>query len=446
MALGGLEYATAPINAPLHTIVGKPIAENIEAAGVPRPYAELAGNIAEAGATMALPVPKGIPRFGAAGKIAEAAVPTVEELKAAATKGFKSPEVEQLVVKPSALQGWAQQLKTQLTDIGADDVNANKVWQVLDKLDKAPADSFVTGKNLKSLRESFAGLATPEPAMAAKTRNPLAATMVIHSLDDFVGAIPKGDILRGDPAKVAAIWNEARGNYAAAMRSEKIGGAVENAELQAGSAHSGQNIDNATRQQIKAILKNPKARRGYSDEELAQMRRIVVGAFTGDAARYVANLAGKGGGLGAVAAASAGAYSGGQVGGPIGAIIGGATPIIGYAFGKLSNAITAKEVAKLDTLIRSRSPLGAQLKGPLQDWSKAAVALEGSPTPRNMAKVMLASTNLANNLKDAGIAVAAEDIIQSIQGPTPAEAKKGDKEIPRITVHPAQRPAGQEQQ
>ena len=57
VALGGLGYVTAPINAPLHTIVGEPVEK---ATGSP-----LAGSLAEAGAGFALPVPHGLPRGAA---------------------------------------------------------------------------------------------------------------------------------------------------------------------------------------------------------------------------------------------------------------------------------------------------------------------------------------------------------------------------------------------
>jgi hypothetical protein len=57
VALGGLGYATAPISAPIHTIVGEPI-EHLT--GSP-----LLGSLAEAGAGFVLPVPKGLPRGAA---------------------------------------------------------------------------------------------------------------------------------------------------------------------------------------------------------------------------------------------------------------------------------------------------------------------------------------------------------------------------------------------
>lgn len=421
--VGALDYLTAPINAPIHSIVGKPI-ENVTGS-------KEAGNLADLAASVLLPVPKGIPRLGGAAATAEKAAPTVHELDAAAKAGFQNPAVTELSLKPSAMKTWADGVRTSLTDAGIDENLAPKTWSVLKGLDSAPGNAIVTGKNLQSLRRVL-GRAAGLPDATERS----AAQRGINALDNFIaGGIPQDAILRGDPAKAAAAWNDARGNYAAARRSEKVSDAVENAELQAGSAHSGQNIDNATRQKIKAILANPKARRGYSGDELRQMKRVVMGTFTGDAARFVSNIFGKGGGLGALAASATGAATGAKLYGLQGAALGAAAPVIGFGFAELSNAITAREIGKLQTLIRSRSPLAQQMKGPLESWGKTVQAFEKSRTPQNVARLVLASRNLANNLKDAGIVTSTESLIGSLQGPTPTEASpeaKGDK-LPAAT-------------
>ena len=65
MGLGGLEYVTAPINAPIHSLVGEPIA-NVTGS-------DTAGNLADLAASILLPIPKGMPRLsGGAAKTAEA--------------------------------------------------------------------------------------------------------------------------------------------------------------------------------------------------------------------------------------------------------------------------------------------------------------------------------------------------------------------------------------
>ena len=427
VGLGTVQYATSPIAGPMHTIFGKPTEDFVRSAGGSDRLANSIGGGVETALGFALPIPKGMPRFSSTAKVAEKAAPSVEQLDAVAKAGFQRPEIAELEIKPAAAQTWADGVRANLTESGIDENLAPKTWAILRGFDKAPPGATITGKNLQSLRRTFGRAAgTPDPSERK------AATAAIDLLDKFVAKVPPEAVLNGEPDKVAMIWNEARGNYAAARRSEKITDAVDAAKNQTGSANSGLNIDNATRQKIKSILNNPKARRGYSGEELQQMQRIVRGTFTGDAARYLGNLLGGGGGLGTIVTAGTGAAAGSAAHGPIGAAVGATLPVIGYAFKKLSNVITSKNVEALDALVRSRSPLGAQMRGPLQSFAKAGRDLESSRTPRNIARVTLASRNLANNLKDAGILISPDDLVKSIQGPQSTNADEAKQQPPRV--------------
>lgn len=411
-ALGFVGNALAPANAAIDTIVGQPIEENT---GVPRELTDFA-------ATMALPMPKSVPRVGGGtAKAAEkVAAPTVDQLYASAKSGFEHPEVKALSLKPKAATDWSNGLRAKLTDAGLDENVAPKSWAILRGLDKSTEGATLTGNNLQSLRRTFGRAAgTMDPSEKA------AAARAIESLDSFIeSGVPKGMVLRGDPSLVASIWSNARGDYAAAKRSERITEAMEKAGNNAGASHSGQNIDNSMRQQIKAILNSPKARRGYSGEELRQMQRVIRGTYPGDAARFIGNLLGGGGGLGMTATASMGtAMAGGVTHGLPGLAIGAIAPIAGFGIKKLGNAITSGEVEKLQTLIQSRSPLAKQMQGPLESWGKSVAAFNGSKTPGNIAKLMIASRNLANNLADAGIVTSAEKLIGSLQGPSQSSAE-----------------------
>lgn len=57
VALGGLGYVTAPINAPLQSIVGNPVRDAASYAGLSPTASQLAGNLATAGAGFFLPLP-----------------------------------------------------------------------------------------------------------------------------------------------------------------------------------------------------------------------------------------------------------------------------------------------------------------------------------------------------------------------------------------------------
>lgn len=70
--LGAAGYVGAPINAPVHALIGQPVAKNVEAATGSKTAGELAGNVADIGATFAIPLPKRVPNVGAPSEIAAA--------------------------------------------------------------------------------------------------------------------------------------------------------------------------------------------------------------------------------------------------------------------------------------------------------------------------------------------------------------------------------------
>ncbi len=102
-ALGGAAgYLGSPINAALHTFLGKPIEENT---GVPAAYPELA-------ASLALPIPKNIP-LGAISRAAtgaEKAVPSTSELFAAGRAGREAARTSDFVAPAQDVAALRQRL------------------------------------------------------------------------------------------------------------------------------------------------------------------------------------------------------------------------------------------------------------------------------------------------------------------------------------------------
>lgn len=66
-ALGGLGYVTAPINAPVHALIGQPVQNVTSAATGSEKAGEFAGNLADVAATFAVPGPKMAPASANAG-------------------------------------------------------------------------------------------------------------------------------------------------------------------------------------------------------------------------------------------------------------------------------------------------------------------------------------------------------------------------------------------
>ncbi|WP_022722868.1 hypothetical protein [Rhodopseudomonas sp. B29] len=338
--------------------------------------------------------------------VPKVAPPTIQELKAAARAGYEAPEVKSLEVKPETLRGYSDTARASLNADGFDDVVAPKTFALLDKLQKVPPSSRVTGDNFNSLRKTLGKVAqSPDPAERA------AASRAIDHLDDFVPTISGKDVLAGDPAAAAATLAEARGNYAAAKQAEKIDGKLVQAEVRAASANSGMNVANTIRQRMADVVLRPKEARGLRPEEIAQAKAISEGTRPQNALRAAGNMMGGGGGIGA---AVIGAGAGVATGGP-GAVL----PLVGMALRGVANQMTVRQAQKLSEAIRSRAPL-ASSAAKLQ---QAAAAAQGNRTPQAMAGLVLAARNLSTNLRSAGFNVGTSDLIRGLQGPMPSGAE-----------------------
>ena len=336
------------------------------------------------------------------------AAPSTAELKTAAKAGFESAPVKELEVAPRAISEFGQGIRTKLNEAGIDENLAPKTFAIIGKLETVPADAAaVTGSNLQSLRRTFQ-MAAGSPDKTER----LAASRVIEAIDEFIPNVAARDILSGDPKAAAKAWAEARGNYAAAMRSEDIAKAIIKAQRQADAAGSGANIDNATRQQFKAILNSDKRSRGFNAEELEAMEAAVRGTTWGNFARLVGKAAPTG--------IVSGALSGGAgfaAGGPLGGIL---LPIAGLIGKRAGDRSTAAQIATLDELVRSRAPL---MKA-FEDAAAKRQALEDQGrTAKTVSALAIASRNLASNLRDAGFNVAPGDIMRSLQGPVTGRAE-----------------------
>ncbi len=112
--------------------------------------------------------------------------------------------------------------------------------------------------------------------------------------------------------------------------------------MNAASAHSGGNINKATRQALKSILISPAKRRGFSPEELSQMEAVVRGTATGNVMRAVGKL------LATNGMAGAGLIGGSAALAPLTNGLSLAAPVVGYAARKMGDRSTANAIRELD--------------------------------------------------------------------------------------------------
>lgn len=299
----------------------------------------------------------------------KSAIPTREALESAASAGYDKARGLGVDINPQSVAQMGGTIGAALEEKGINGKLAPKTFSILGEISKPPADSVVTLANLETVRRALGHAAkdfsNPTEQLAARTAQ--------SHLDDYLAAIPDQDVIRGPAAEASKILGEARGNFAAAKRSGQITDAVDAADISAAAANSGQNIGNATRQRLKSILLNDKKSAGYSPDELAAMEQVVRGSKLSNSTRIIGNLLGGGGGLGSFISAAGGATALGPAG--------IATPALGAALKKVSDALVSRQTRKLDELVRSRSPLA----GP------QVTATEISPAKIAVLRALLAS-------------------------------------------------------
>lgn len=315
--------------------------------GDPQSSGQRVADLAMLGAPMAPRVASSL-----APAVAASGPPTREALQTAATAGYDQARNLGVEIKPSSVSNLSGSIRSGLENEGIHGELAPKTHAILAKLATPPEGSVATISNLETVRRSL--------GHAAKDfQNPteqLAASRAIEHLDGYLANLAQPDLLAGDAAGAAKVLTDARGNYAAAKRSERITDASETADLNAAAANSGQNIGNATRQRINSILKSDKLSRGYSPDELAQMEQVVRGTFTGNTARKLGNLLGGGGGLGAAVVGGIGGVATAPMGG-----WGAAAPLLGVALKGVEKSSVKRQTNALDEMVRSRSPLADAL-------------------------------------------------------------------------------------
>jgi hypothetical protein len=314
-------------------------------------------------------------------------VPTAPELRAAAASSYDKAASLGVNYTSNSVKQWADDLVRTLDDGGGAEINP-ALFAILKKFQSPPRGSNVSLKSFESARKLLNSLA--EGQKASVGTNPLGKMQAsgtrraIEQLDDFVASVDPSRVMvrpapptgttaltapghnfatadfrssQGAASEAAQTLKTARGNAAAAFRSDRITGLGESAELRAAAANSGKNIGNTIRQRLASFIDQPRKVSGLTKDEVAAIRQVVEGTATANTLRRVSNMLGGGGGVGQSLMAGVGA-SIGYSGGPMGAALGAAVPTIaGSATRGMSNRLTKKALYGVDDLIRARSPL-----------------------------------------------------------------------------------------
>jgi hypothetical protein len=337
------------------TRVAAPVLASEAGRAVAGPYGEVAGALVGAGGASAA-----ARKFQemAAARSAASAVPSTEDVLKAARQQFKAAEDMNVVVKPDFTTNAANDMRAALK--GFDPEGQAPVFKAVDRLEALGASApglppvAVPMNEVELIRKQLTNL---KMSSDAPTRE--AARKALASLVDSQKGLTAADVIAGDATAYSKTMQDAVGNYAAGKRSNVVMGKAALGDLNAATAGSGANEDNALRQAIKQLVRPvnndivPKAQRlGFNQAEIDAMNQVARGTPAGNAARYIGKLAPTGSVSGVL---SAGAGYGAA--GPVGAI---ALPAAGYLAKKIGDMSTKSAIKTLDSLVRSRSPLAQQ--------------------------------------------------------------------------------------
>lgn len=288
--------------------------------------------------------PKALVPPSIVGTTAKVAAPTVEELKTAATGpvGYKSPVFNAVELKPGATAQLADDITANLVDNKFRDYLHGGTFRAVSELKQTPGE-VSTLSDVIGVRQLLG-------KVSGDYKESAAATQAIKQIDKYISELKTADVVAGNPTEAASTLFDANANYAAMKRGETVAKAEYLAELNARTSAKG--MDTASRGQLKSILQRENKQRGFSDEELAQMQRATFGTRTGNAFRAVGDW-GPTGGKAPLLLHAGTAFKSGGASLPYSA----AHLVAGWAARWGANRSTAGQVARLDEMVRARSPL-----------------------------------------------------------------------------------------
>lgn len=318
------------------------------------------GRVAEM-ATVVAPVNPAVRGTALAGpaRVPNPPAPSRDALYAASDAAYDRARNMGVDYSADAVRNMAAGLRQSLEQDGFRENLAPKSFSVLKELEQPPQGAVAPLAGMEAARRAFrnAGKDFNNPT------DQLAADRLIRGLDEFTSGDIPGSVVSGPAAAAREALGEARGNYAAASRSEALTGTdgrtvKRTAELRTAAANTGLNLDNTLRQRIADLLLDPKRSAGFSDAEKATLEQLAVGTPTRNAVRDFGNTFGGGGGIaGPVIGMMAGGTTGSATNAALGALVGVGLPVAGRGARLAANRMTVRGLEHADEAVRKRSPL-----------------------------------------------------------------------------------------
>lgn len=319
-------------------------------------------------ALLAAPLAKGMKGGARTPKTGEVkpALPTREQLKTDSTAAYKVIEDSGAKISEQSLTKLKTDVAASLKKKGIDPDNNPSATNALNRVLKTNGD--ISFQELETLRQ-VANNAEKDTAITRPSDSFFAGEIVDH-IDRYMESIKQPDVTGGDPAVLTGMLNEARGLWARNKKTEVIDDLLHKAEIDApGYGNAG--MENAIRNQFKALAKNKRRMRGFSAEETAAIENIAKGGSNWQRSmRMIGKLAP----TGAISWTLNGG-AGFALGGPAGMV---ALPAVGIVAKTAAKKMAINNVMRAQELMR-RGPPQQPAAAPI---AQQPAAVSGQLMPR----------------------------------------------------------------
>ncbi len=276
-------------------------------------------------------------------KLLREASPSIEGLKSTARNIYQKIDELGASVKPAAVTRLSKELKQTAREKGFNPTIHPKVNAALREFEQAEGQVLKTSELdvLRRVAQSAASSADPDEKRLGG--------ILISKIDDFMDDAAKNLTKKG--ADVGRKYRDARQLWRRAKKAETLEEAFNKAQLQASG------FENGIRVQFRSILNSPKKRRGFTEEEIKAMRRVVEGDSLQNIAKALGKFGFNEGQATNMLMGSLGVAGGAYIGGPGGAV---AVPVIGQVSRRLAQKLTRNAAQLSDDIVRA-GPNGKEI-------------------------------------------------------------------------------------
>ena len=271
--------------------------------------------------------------------------PSMDELRRQQGEAYDTVDRSQARLDPAQRQQLIDQVEARANVDGMDELlhpKAHRTTDLMNKLEPSPRIADIERKR-RFIGDNVAGsIDAGESRIGVGMKD---------EVDGYMRSLANQGDIGADAASTLTDLERARELTQRIKKSETVMEALTKAERRAASSGTGGNAVNTMRQNIRAILDNPKRVRGFSAAERAAMEEVVRGTPTQNALRLAGRFSPTAGALPAM-----GGVAGSAALGPIGAV----PSVVGLLAKGGAEHLTSKSINSLTDMIRAGGPLAKE--------------------------------------------------------------------------------------